>query len=108
MSDHPVLWTQTARQDLEEIIANIAEEAPSRALDVLARIERSAARLSGLHLRGRIVPELREVGVDRYRELIEKPWRLIYRSEAERTIVLAVLEGRRDLADVLLERLVRS
>jgi plasmid stabilization system protein ParE len=46
--------------------------------------------------------------VPSYRELVEAPWRLIYRAEAERVIVIALLDGRRDLADVLLERLLRD
>lgn len=108
MTDRPVLWTRTARRDLEDIVASIAEESPTRAVEVLDRLEHRAERLSTLGTRGRIVPELREIGVDRYRELIEAPWRIVYRAEAEQTIVLAVLDARRDLADTLLARLVRS
>lgn len=42
-----------------------------------------------------------------YRELIEGRWRIVYRYDAERVHVGAVLDARRDLSSVLLERLVR-
>jgi hypothetical protein len=58
--------------------------------------------------RGRIVPELRAVGVLHYRELMERPWRIVYRIGASHVLVLAVLDSRRDLQSLLLERLIRS
>jgi toxin ParE1/3/4 len=54
-----------------------------------------------------VVPELRAADVYQYRELIERPWRVVYRIEVEVVLVMAVLDGRRDLRSVLLERLVR-
>ena len=57
--------------------------------------------------RGRIVPELRIVDIFLYRELIEKPWRIIYRHDDKRVYVMAVLDSRRDLTSLLLERLTR-
>ena len=58
-------------------------------------------------LRGRTVPELRSVGVQTYRELVEGPWRIVYRYDARHVYVIAVLDARRDLSSLLLERLVR-
>ena len=42
-----------------------------------------------------------------YRELIVRPWRIIYRVSTKRVLVLAVLDGRRDLEGLLLSRLLR-
>ena len=53
------------------------------------------------------MPELRDAGVQ-YRELIERPWRVAYRIEPERIFIVAVLDARRDLQTLLLERLIRS
>ena len=41
------------------------------------------------------------------RELIEGPWRIVYRHDVDRVHVTAVLDARRDLSGLLLERLVR-
>ncbi len=42
-----------------------------------------------------------------YRELIEGPWRIVYRYDTDRVHVMAILDARRDLSSLLLERLVR-
>jgi toxin ParE1/3/4 len=55
-----------------------------------------------------VVPELQAVDVLQYRELIERPRRIIYRIEPDQVVVLAVLDGQRDLGSLLLERLVRD
>lgn len=108
MTERRVLWTRTARRDLDAIIDYIAAESVENALSILERLSERAASLSQTAERGRLVPELRVIGVTQYRELIERPWRLLYRIESERVMVLAVLDGRRDLDALLLERLVRS
>ena len=107
MSDHEVYWTPTALQDLASILSHIAAEKPAAAV-VIDKLEARAESLGTLTPRGRTVPELREIGVHQYRELIERPWRLIYTVEAERVAVVAVLDARRDLQALLLERLIRS
>ena len=43
-----------------------------------------------------------------WRELVIRPYRLVYRIEGDTVIVLAVFDARRDLEDLLLERLLRS
>jgi plasmid stabilization system protein ParE len=57
--------------------------------------------------RGRMVPELDRVGERRYRELIELPWRVIYRVKDESVRVVAVIDSRRDLQTWLQEQAAR-
>ncbi len=104
---YEVLWTETARTDVEEIARFIAHDSVENALAVLDRLERSAENLAFLPGRGRFVPELKQLGVLAYREIIIRPWRIIYRFDVDRVHVLGVLDGRRDLASLLLERLTR-
>lgn len=108
MSDCEVYWTPTALQDLTSILSHIAADNPAAAAAAIVRLETRAESLGTLTPRGRTVPELREIGVNQYRELIERPWRLIYTVEAKRIAVVAVLDARRDLQTLLLERLIRS
>ena len=107
MADFQVLWTDAARLDLERIVEFIAEENSANALSALARLKRRCQTLAALPERGRIVPELRAVDVLTYRELIEGPWRIVYRYDVDRVHVMAVLDARRELSGLLLERLVR-
>ena len=94
MADFQVLWTEAARRDLAGIVEFIVEASGSaRALAVLDRVERRCETLATLPDRGRIVPELRFVDVHAYRELIEGPWRIIYRFDVDHVYVTAVLDA---------------
>ena len=108
MADRAVVWTETAKRDLAGIVDFIAADDPDAAIGVLDRLEARAAALKTQAIRGRIVPELREAGILEHRELIVKPWRILYLIEAEAVHVTAVLDARRDLQTLLLERLARS
>ncbi len=103
-----MLWTLTAQCDLDAIVAYIATDSIENALSVLDRLQERADSLTSAAERGCLVPELRSIGVHHYRELIERPWRIVYRIEPDTVIVLAVLDGRRDLGSSLLDRLVRT
>ncbi len=107
MAEHHVIWSAAAADDLEAIIDFIAGDSADEALRVLERLRLRTQRLTTLASRGRIVPELRDEGIAIYRELLERPWRIIYRLDGDRVLVLAVLDGRRDLVDLLLERVTR-
>jgi plasmid stabilization system protein ParE len=102
---HQVLWTDTARQDLTGIIDYIAQDSVEDALVILDKLEAKATQLTSLPSRGRIVPELLDTGISQYREIISVPWRIVYRIESQRVLVMAVLDSRRDLQVVLLNRL---
>ncbi|HCI53803.1 MAG TPA: plasmid stabilization protein [Gallionella sp.] len=102
---HQVLWTDTAQQDLTGIIDYIAQDSVENALVILDKLEAKAGQLATLPNRGRIVPELLHTGISQYREIISAPWRIVYRIESQRVLVMAVLDSRRDLQVVLLNRL---
>jgi toxin ParE1/3/4 len=104
---YQVLWTHTAQQDLGEIIEYIAQDSVVNALEILHTLESKAALLLTLPNRGRIVPELLHTGISQYRELISAPWRIVYRIENRQVLIMAVLDSRRDLQTVLLNRLAR-
>jgi plasmid stabilization system protein ParE len=108
MVNKTVFWTKAARSDLEEIINYIASDSVSNALSVLEKLELKAVTLVSQADPGRLVPELSHIDVSQYHELIEKPWRVIYRIEASKVFILAVLDSRRDLSSVLLQRLIRE
>jgi len=60
--------------------------------------------LNQFHDRGRIVPELKTYGILSYRELIISPWRVVYRTSEQKVYVLAVIDSRRNIEDILIER----
>ena len=103
-----VIWAPSALGDLEEILSWAEDEKPGRAVTVAARIEAAASRLDRLPARGRLVPELRELGIPFFRELVVTPWHLVYRIDGREVRVVALFDGRRDPAEMLLRRLLRT
>ncbi len=103
-----VQWAEAAVRDLEELISYIAADSPLNAERILDKLEKRAQTLESTPVRGRVVPELAHFGIRNWRELIVKPYRIIYRIDKDTINVLAVLDGRRDLQDLLLERLIRE
>ncbi len=103
-----VLWAEAAVGDLEDLVSFVAMDSEGDADRLLRRLEARAATLESSPGRGRVVPELARFGMRRWRELVVRPYRLVYRIEGDTVIVLAVFDGRRDPEDLLLERLLRS
>jgi toxin ParE1/3/4 len=103
-----VVWTQVAASDLERIATYLTAESPLRATAVIDRIVERAESLASLPSRGRIPPELRTIGDRTWREIQEPPWRILYRFLGDVVQIHAVLDGRRSLEDILMERVLRS
>jgi plasmid stabilization system protein ParE len=107
MSDnYKIEWAGVAENDLKGIVEYIAEDSPVNALKILKKIKQKASSLYALPERGRIVPELQEQGIMIYRELIIPTWRIIYRISETKIYVLSVLDGRQNVEDILLKRLI--
>ncbi len=105
---YKVYWTEVAENDLKAIIEYINDDSPTAAKENLAKIRNKTASLDSFPQRGRIVPELKAHGIQQYREFIIPPWRIIYRLSEFQVFVLAVIDSRRNVEDVLLERLLQQ
>jgi toxin ParE1/3/4 len=105
---YTVLWTEVAERDLREIITFIAGDNVQNALHVLENIRDKASELYTFPERGRVVPELHSNGVFIYRELIISPWRVLYRIADSNIYITAVLDSRRNVEEILLQRLIQS
>jgi addiction module RelE/StbE family toxin len=103
---YQVFWTQTAQQDLKKIIEYIATDSENQAKQIYLAIKQKAENLGQMPLKGRIVPELIFHNILTYRELISHPWRVIYKTEENKEWVLAVIDGRRNMEDILLDRFI--
>lgn len=105
---YQVAWTESATADLEAIVAYLAATSTEAAGRQYERLLSRARSLERLPRRGRVVPELARFGLRSWRESVVAPYRLVYRVTGQQVLVLAVLDARRDLEDVLLERILRA
>jgi plasmid stabilization system protein ParE len=107
MTRRTVIWSEPARQDVMAIVDYIAADAPLNAEKSLDRLEARAATRDLLPDRGRVVPELQAEGITTIRELIERPWRILYEFDGKAVTIVGVFDGRRQLATVLMERFLQ-
>lgn len=89
-----VYWTSEARARLLEIHTYIAQESPLVARDVTARIVRRSQQLAVPPLLGRRLPEYPNADL---RELLVRPFRIIYVVKAERIEIVTVKHYRQNL-----------
>jgi addiction module RelE/StbE family toxin len=99
--------TKMAENDLDKIISFIAENNPKNALEIFNRLKIKIESLYNFPNRGGYVPELLRRNIKEYRQLLEKPWRIIYKVEKNTVTVLTVLDSRRNVQDLLLEMLIQ-
>jgi toxin ParE1/3/4 len=105
---YDVVWSNIAENDLKNIVEYIADDSPPNALKIFKRIKQKASILYTFPERGRIVPELRDQGILQYRELVNFPWRILYRISEKSVLVLSVLDSRPNIEDILLKRFTNS
>jgi addiction module RelE/StbE family toxin len=91
-----VHWTQNAIEHLVNIYEYIALNSPTYANRMVDRITHRSEQIADQPLSGRKVPEYQTEDI---RELIEKPYRIIYRIKANQIDVLAVVHGARLLPE---------
>lgn len=86
-----VRFTDEAKSRLRNIQSYIAEDSPRNALAMIERIVARAESLNDLYLRGRSVPEYED---DAVREILEAPYRVIYRVAADEIQILTIMHNR--------------
>ena len=78
--DYRIVWSPSARADLKSVVLYIAEEDPPAAekfgLKIIGMVEQAAVFPES----GRVVPEF---SISTVRELILKPYRIVYRIDEE-------------------------
>lgn len=89
-----VYWTPEARARLREIHTYIARESPMVAREVTARLLRRSEQLAFPPLLGRSLPEYPHGDL---REVLERPFRIIYRVKADEIQIVTLKHYRQNL-----------
>lgn len=90
-----VHWTETAIKHLLGIYEYIAQDSPFYAERMVDRLTSRSEQIGAFPRSGRMVPEYSSVDI---REVIEGPYRIIYRIKQEQIDVIAVVHGARVLS----------
>ena len=87
-----VVWTDPAWEDLAAAAEYIARDSEAYAAAFVQEMKDAATSLSEIAERGQIVPEFRDPSI---RELLVRPYRLVYHLNARRVTILAIIHGAR-------------
>jgi toxin ParE1/3/4 len=100
--------TRSAQADLIDIVEWIAgNDSTERAMHVLGQIQSRLESLIHHPERGSVPSELKNLGIDKYRQVFFKPYRIIYQIRGQHVIVNLIADGRRDMSVLLQRRLIR-
>jgi toxin ParE1/3/4 len=93
----PLRWTEHAVTQLAAIAEYISLDSPVYAEQVVDQLVRRLAQVQAFPESGRVVPELARAEV---RELVEAPYRVIYRVRPDAIEVVAVVHARQQLGEL--------
>ncbi len=88
-------WTEPAVLDLESIRSFIGRDAEHYAAEFVRKIIEATEKLESFPMIGRPVPEARQENI---RELLFHSYRIMYRVEQKRILIICVIHGSRDIS----------
>ena len=102
-----VVLSAPALADLLDINDYYLYEVSDRVANgIIDGLEAAVNNLAEFPDRGSIPKELLALGIRQYRQIIENPYRIIYETFADQIVVHAILDGRRDMQSLLLQRIL--
>jgi toxin ParE1/3/4 len=105
---YKVVFDPLAKLDLKEIFLYVAvNDNIQSANKLLDALEETCYKLEKYPNRGHIPPELRTTGIKSYLEIHYKPYRIIYEIENNLVYVHSVIDGRRNIQELLSNRFLR-
>jgi len=102
---HVVRMTRSAENDLNEIVEYIYQNNPRTALIIMEKIIAKINTLDHFPNRGSYVSELLARNVKEYRQITEEPWKIYYNVDDNIVNVMAIIDSRRNLKDILINKL---
>ena len=105
LKKYVVRMSQAAERDLSEITRFIAKNNPQNATKIKKRIQAKISTLDHFPNRGAYVSELLANSNKDFRQITESPWKIIYKVDDNIVRILAIVDSRRNLKDILMEKL---
>lgn len=104
-----VEWAPVAQTDVNEILEFIASrDCIDAAMDVYKKLMSRIETLVSRPERCCVPPELQQLGVFEYHELVVSPYSVFFRVHGNQVGIIAVLDRRRDLEGLLVQRALRD
>ena len=95
--EYRVTWSPEAVEDLESIAEYIERDSLFYAQSVVSQILSISRKIKEFPLIGRVLPE---IGDENIRERFIYSYRLVYKIEQGRILIVAVIHGKRLIGDI--------
>lgn len=103
-----VVFVQSARADLHELKRYIVSRFGGQTwLDTRRAIKSAVAQIEAFPLKGHVPPELRDLGMTDFHQVICGMSRIVYQTDGKVAYLHLIVDTRRDLKAVLAQRLFR-
>ena len=104
---HEIIWSKDAGDELAEIISYIKYNtgkitAKKVYMKIINRVKQVSENPGGR----RISPLLRELGINYIHQLNISPWILFYKSGDKKMEIISIIDGRRNLEEILYKKLM--
>jgi len=103
---YSVIFSRAAELDLNEIVNYYESRNMKFAVELFKKIKARINDLSETPERGRQVPELEQQGIEKYRELIEGNYRIVYSISEMKVAIHSIVDSRRNLEEVLVKKIL--
>ncbi|MEO8233211.1 MAG: type II toxin-antitoxin system RelE/ParE family toxin [Ignavibacteriota bacterium] len=105
---YKVIIDPIAKSDLKEIFDYVVSTDGLQSANELSdKLEATCSKLEKFLERGHTLLELKQTGIKSYLEAHYKPYRIIYEIDKNLVYIHAVIDGRRNIVEVLSNRLLR-
>lgn len=106
--NYKVFLIADAEEDIFEIYNYVStHDSPGNAEKLLENLQKTCLNLESFPERGHIPPELERINIIGFFEIHYKPYRIIYQIHEKNVFIHCILDGRRELQDLLERRLLR-
>jgi len=105
---YKVIIDPQAKLDIKEIYIYVAvNDSVQSANKLLDALEETCYKLEKYPERGHVPNELRQTGIKKYLEIHYKPYRILYEIENNLVYIHSVIDGRRNIQEILSDRFLR-
>ncbi len=103
-----VIILDSAEQDLKELRHYVVKNfSHATWLKTYSKLKESIRNLATFPLLGAVPPELQSLSLNQYRQIISGMNRVIYEPRADAVYIYMIVDTRRDIETLLMQRLMR-
>lgn len=104
-----IKWTKDAASDFEEILSYIKYRTGKTSAKIqYDRVIINVEKLKVFPDQGKISEDLRSIGIVSIHEIVETPWRIFYKIEDDTVYILSILDGRRNIEEILYKKVIEG